>query len=145
MNLAPVLHHVGIVVPDLDEMALMMAALGLAEDYRGYVPQFHALCVFTTGNGGSPIEFVIPDGGPLRKFNKGMGGMHHLAYIVDSLDTKAAELAAEGKKMLEPEHVQGAGRFLCNFLSPVYTRGLTIEYIQLQHDGGGVAPLGGRP
>jgi len=92
----------------------------------------------------SGCEFVIPDGGPLRKFNKGMGGMHHLAYIVDSLDTKAAELAAEGKKMLEPEHVQGAGRFLCNFLSPVYTRGLTIEYIQLQHDGGGVAPLGGR-
>ena len=140
--LAPILHHVGIVVPDSDEMALMMAALGLEEDYRGYVPQFHALCVFTKGNGASPIEFVIPDGGPLLKFNKGMGGMHHLAYLVDSLDAKAAELAADGKKMLEPEHVQGAGRFLCNFLSPVYTRGLTIEYIQLQDGGAGT---GDRP
>jgi catechol 2,3-dioxygenase-like lactoylglutathione lyase family enzyme len=131
MTLAPVLHHVGIVVPDADEMAAMMAVLGLVEDYRGYVPQFQALCIFTKGNGASPVEFVIPDGGPLLKFNKGMGGLHHLAYVVDSLDAKAAEVEAQGMKLLEPAHVKGAGPFLCNFLSPVYTRGLTIEYIEL--------------
>ncbi|MBC7519628.1 MAG: VOC family protein, partial [Sandarakinorhabdus sp.] len=74
MTDGPVLHHVGIVVPDADEMAAMMAVLGLVEDYRGYVPQFQALCIFTNGNGASPVEFVIPDGGPLMKFNKGMGG-----------------------------------------------------------------------
>jgi catechol 2,3-dioxygenase-like lactoylglutathione lyase family enzyme len=129
---APVLHHVGIVVPDEAEMAAMMAVLGLVEDYRGVVPIFKALCVFTQGNGASPVEFVIPHGGPLAKFNKGMGGLHHLAYVVDSLDAKAAELAAQGIKLLEPEHVQGAGRFRCNFLSPVYTRGLTVEYVELQ-------------
>lgn len=128
----PVLHHVGIVVPSSDEMAAMMAVLGLVEDYRGYVPTFQALCVFTQGNGASPVEFVIPDGGPLLKFNKGMGGLHHLAYVVDSLDAKAAEVEAQGMKLLEPVHVQGAGRFRCNFLSPVYTRGLTIEYVELQ-------------
>jgi hypothetical protein len=27
--------------------------------------------------------------------------------------------------------VKGAGNFLCNFLSPVYTRGITIEFVQL--------------
>lgn len=128
----PVLHHVGIVVPDEGEMAAMMAVLGLVEDYRGYVPVFQALCVFTRGNGASPVEFVVPDGGPLAKFNKGMGGLHHLAYVVDSLDAKQAEVEAQGMKLLEPRHVQGAGRFLCNFLSPVYTRGLTIEYVELQ-------------
>ncbi|MBV8971430.1 MAG: VOC family protein [Sphingomonadaceae bacterium] len=127
----PVLHHVGIVVPDADEMAAMMATLGLTEDYRGYVPEFHALCVFTHGNGASPVEFVIPDGGPLLKFNKGMGGLHHLAYLTDSLDLKAAELEAQGAKFLEAEHVKGAGPFRCNFVSPIYTRGLTIEYIEL--------------
>ncbi len=128
---APVLHHVGIVVPDEDEMIAMMATLGLAEDYRGYVPEFHALCVFTHGNGASPVEFVVPNGGPLLKFNKGMGGLHHLAYLTDSLDAKAAELAATGAKFLEAEHVKGAGPFRCNFVSPIYTRGLTIEYIEL--------------
>ncbi len=127
----PQLHHVGIVVPDEDEMASMMAVLGLAEDFRGYVPEFQALCVFVQGNGASPVEFVIPDGGPLLKFNKGMGGLHHLAYVVESLDAKAAELAAQGMKLLEPVHVKGAGPFRCNFLSPVYTRGLTVEYVEL--------------
>ena len=132
MTSAPaVLHHVGIVVPDADEMAAMMTTLGLVEDHRGYVPEFFALCVFTKGNGASPVEFVIPDGGPLLKFNKGMGGLHHLAYLVDSLDAKAAELAAQGMKLLEDRHVKGAGPFWCNFLSPIYTRGLTVEYIQL--------------
>lgn len=126
-----VLHHVGIVVPDADEMAAMMATLGLEEDYRGYVPEFFALCVFTKGNGASPVEFVIPDGGPLLKFNKGMGGLHHLAYLVDSLDAKAAEIAAQGMRFLEDVHVKGAGSFRCNFLSPIYTRGLTVEYIEL--------------
>ena len=126
-----VLHHVGIVVPDADEMASMMTTLGLVEDYRGYVPEFHALCVFTRGNGASPVEFVIPDDGPLLKFNKGMGGLHHLAYLTANLDAKAAELAANGMKLLEENHVKGAGAFRCNFLSPIYTRGLTIEYIEL--------------
>ncbi len=131
MSEAPVLHHVGIVVPDADEMAAMMATLGLAEDYRGYVPEFSALCVFTRGNGASPVEFVIPNGGPLLKFNKGLGGLHHLAYLTASLDAKAAELAAQGMRFLEDRHVKGAGPFRCNFLSPIYTRGLTVEYIEL--------------
>lgn len=127
----PVLHHVGIVVPDEAEAHAMMAVLGLTEDFRGYVPTFHALCIFTHGNGASPIEFVVPDGGPLLKFNKGFGGLHHLAYLTDSLDRTAAEVEAKGMRLLEPEHVKGAGDFRCNFLSPVYTRGLTIEYIEL--------------
>ena len=126
-----ILHHVGIVVPDVSEMAAMMATLGLAEDYRGYVPQFHALCVFTKGNGGSPVEFVIPDGGPLLAFNKGMGGLHHLAYLTDNLDAKAAALATEGMRFVADTHVKGAGPFRCNFLSPIYTRGLTVEYVEL--------------
>jgi catechol 2,3-dioxygenase-like lactoylglutathione lyase family enzyme len=127
----PVLHHVGIVVPDEAELATMMATIGLEEDYRGYVPEFSALCIFTQGNGASPVEFVIPDGGPLLKFNKGMGGLHHLAYVTPDLDRLAEEIEAKGMKFIEPRPVKGAGPFLCNFLSPIYTRGLTIEYVQL--------------
>ena len=126
-----VLHHVGIVVPDADEMTAMMTTLGLVEDYRGYVPEFSALCVFTKANGASPVEFVIPDGGPLLKFNRGMGGLHHLAYLTDDLDAKAVELAAAGMRFIQDKHVCGAGPFRCNFLSPIYTRGLTVEYIEL--------------
>jgi catechol 2,3-dioxygenase-like lactoylglutathione lyase family enzyme len=125
------LHHVGIVQPSEADAKALMALLGLEEDYRGFVPQWSALCIFTVAKGGSPIEFVIPDGGPLERFNKGAGGLHHIALQVPSLRDLAKALEAEGMKLLEPEPVKGAGPFLCNFLSPVYTRGITIEFVEL--------------
>jgi len=127
----PLLHHVGIVQPSEADALTLMALMGLEEDYRGFVPKWSALCIFTKAAGGSPIEFVIPDGGPLERFNKGAGGLHHVALQVPSLDALAAELEQQDMKLLEPEHVKGAGDFLCNFLSPVYTRGITIEFVQL--------------
>ncbi len=131
MNFGPPLHHVGIVQPSEEDALQMMSLLGLQEDYRGFVPQFSALCIFTRRTEGSPIEFVIPDGGPLERFNKGAGGLHHIALQVPDLDVLADELAAQDMRLLEPSHVKGAGNFLCNFLSPVYTRGVTIEYVQI--------------
>lgn len=130
MNFPP-LHHVGIVQPSEEDAQTLMALMGLEEDYRGFVPQFSALCIFTKRSSGSPIEFVVPDGGPLEKFNKGAGGLHHIALEVPDLDALARDLARQEMRLLEPEHVKGAGPFLCNFLSPVYTRGVTIEYVQL--------------
>ncbi|WP_430425419.1 VOC family protein [Phenylobacterium sp.] len=130
----PILHHVGIVMPDEEDVANMMALMGLEEDYRGFVPEWQALCIFTTPRGASPIEFVVPSGGPLANFNKGAGGLHHVALQVPDLDALAARLATDDMKLLEPKHVKGAGPFLCNFLSPIYTRGITIEYVQLLAD-----------
>ncbi len=125
------LHHVGFVQPTEEDALEAIALLGLEEDYRGFVPQWSALCIFTKAATGSPIEFVVPEGGPLAKFNKGAGGLHHLAFQVPDLNALRRDLEAEGMKFLEPEHVKGAGDFLCNFLSPIYTRGLTVEYVQL--------------
>ncbi len=131
MKIHPFLHHVGIVQPDERDALEQMSLLGLEEEYRGFVPQWSALCIFTTGGKGSQIEYVIPNGGPLAHFNKGAGGFHHIALQVPDLDAIALELQAHGMKLLEVEHVRGAGRFLCNFLSPGFTRGLTVEYVQL--------------
>lgn len=126
----PPLHHVGIVQPSEEEALAFMDLMGLHEDYRGYVPQFHALCIFTRRASGSPVELVVPDGGPLLKFNRGAGGLHHIAFEVPDLDALVRELAEKDMALLEPEHVKGAGNFLCNFLSPIYTRGITVEYVQ---------------
>ena len=125
------LHHVGIVRPTEEDALGLMSLLGLQEDFRGYVPKWSALCIFTKPLGASPVEFVIPSGGPLASFNKGAGGLHHLAFEVKDLDETARRLQDEGMRLLEPEHVKGAGPFLCNFLSPVFTRGVTIEFVQL--------------
>ncbi|HEX4179447.1 MAG TPA: VOC family protein [Caulobacteraceae bacterium] len=127
----PPLHHVGIVQPSEEDALALMALLGLEEDYRGFVEQWSALCIFTKRLSGSPVEFVIPDGGPLARFNKGAGGLHHIALQVPDLEKLARGLEAEGMKLLEAAHVKGAGNFLCNFLSPVYTRGIIIEFVQV--------------
>jgi methylmalonyl-CoA/ethylmalonyl-CoA epimerase len=127
----PPLHHVGIVQPSEQDALALMNLLGLEEDYRGFVEQWSATCIFTKKLNGSPIEFVIPSGGPLERFNKGAGGLHHIALQVPDLEKLTRGLEAQGMKLLETSPVKGAGNFLCNFLSPVYTRGLIVEFVQL--------------
>jgi methylmalonyl-CoA/ethylmalonyl-CoA epimerase len=130
MNQRPPLHHVGIVQPSESDALFLINLLGLEEDYRGFVPQWSALCIFTKAERRSPIEFVIPRGGPLERFNKGAGGLHHIALEVPDLAALALSFEAENVKLLEPAPIKGAGPFMCNFLGPSYTRGLTIEFVQ---------------
>jgi catechol 2,3-dioxygenase-like lactoylglutathione lyase family enzyme len=127
------LHHVGIVVPSEERADELMELLGLVEEARGYVEPYEALCIFTAGNGGSALELVVPSGGRLREFNRGMGGLHHVAVAVGCLAELTAELAEQGIPLLEREPVQGAGPFLCNFLAPVYTRGMIVEFVEELH------------
>ena len=125
------LHHVGIVQPSEEDAQAMMAVLGLQEDYRGFVAQWSALCIFTRADKGSLIEFVVPQGGPLEGFNKGAGGLHHIALEVKDLVETMRAYEAKGMKFLENEPVKGAGPFLCNFLGPAATRGVIVEFVQL--------------
>ena len=135
---SPPLHHVGIIQPSEAEALALMGLLGIKEHYRGYVENWQALCIFTTPEGATPIEFVVPNGGPLAKFNKGFGGLHHIALTVPSLDLVKARVESEGMKLLTETHVKGAGSFLCNFLSPIFTRGIQVEFVELisNSDGG---------
>ena len=126
----PRLHHVGIVVPTEERAAALMGLLGLEEAFRGFVDQYKSLCIFTQGNGGSPLELVIPTGGVLQRFNQGIGGLHHIALAVPSLLVLAAELAQQGIRLTEKEPVRGAGPFMCNFLAPTYTKGVTVEFVE---------------
>ena len=128
--MTPEVHHTGIVVPSEARVQELMRLMQLTEWYRAYVPRWHALCIFTRPGNRSPIEFVVADDGPLRRFNRGIGGVHHIALAVESLDSVAERLAGEGMRLLETEHVKGAGPFLCNFLSPIQTRGVQVEYVQ---------------
>jgi catechol 2,3-dioxygenase-like lactoylglutathione lyase family enzyme len=94
------------------------------------VAPYEATCIFTVGNGGSQIELVVPEEGPLAKFNRGAGGLHHVALTVASISEVARELDERGIKLLETEPIRGAGNFLCNFLPPAATRGVIVEFIE---------------
>ncbi len=124
----PALHHVGIVVPDESLVTMWVDLFGLEMGRRQFVPAYEAECIFTQGPRGL-IEFVVPRGGVLAKFNKGMGGLHHVAFEVDDIVLAAKQLNEQGVELLESEPVD-AGPLLINFISPIYTRGVTVELVQ---------------
>jgi hypothetical protein len=119
-----------------------MALLGLQERRRGYVPKYQSLCIFCGNGTGPDIEFVIPSGGRLKEFNRGAGGLHHIALAVPDLAEAAEELSAQGIPLLEDTPVRGAGDFLLNFLSPVYTDGVIVEFVELVSDPGSAGDSG---
>ncbi|MBN9669875.1 VOC family protein [Roseibium aggregatum] len=129
---APKIHHVGIVMPDMESADHFMALFGHKEEYRGFVPEFECWCLFCHAPAGqAAVELVVPTGGSLSKFNKGAGGLHHYAIETENLVELQRQFATKDMPMLKPEPVKGAGNFICNFLSPVVTRGILIEFVEL--------------
>lgn len=124
------LHHVGIILPSLDQAETFMQSMGFTESYRGFVTEWSCWCIFVKGNQGAAIELVVAEDGPLKRFNKGAGGVHHFAFQVDDIVAKSRELEERGFKMLEKNPIKGAGDFLCNFINPVTTRGIMMELVQ---------------
>jgi catechol 2,3-dioxygenase-like lactoylglutathione lyase family enzyme len=128
------LHHVGIIVADAEQVDLLAALLGLVRGADEYVAEYEAQCYFTgaPGGAGAAIEFIVPrPGSKLTKFNKGFGGLHHIALEVDDLADASAALRERGVKLLE-DHPVDAGSLLINFVPPLYTRGFIVEFIQVK-------------
>jgi methylmalonyl-CoA/ethylmalonyl-CoA epimerase len=107
-----------------------MKTMGFREDYRGFVEPWSCWCIFTRAATDSVIEIVVPEGGPLAKFNKGLGGVHHFAFEVDDIAKATHWAEQQGMRMVEPKAIKGAGDFWCNFLSPASTRGVQIEFVE---------------
>jgi methylmalonyl-CoA/ethylmalonyl-CoA epimerase len=124
------LHHVGVVLPSLEDAARHMETFGLVEDYRGFVAPWHSWCIFTKPESGTAIELVVATDGPLLRFNKGIGGVHHFAYQIEDFAEAERWCAANDLPLLEPQAIKGAGNFLCNFIHPAATRGIQIELVQ---------------
>ena len=122
------LHHVGLIVPELQAAQELLQTLGLEAGREQYVPEYEADCIFAGGADGC-LELIVPRGGKLSKFNKGMGGLHHIAIEVDDLQATSDSLRARGMELLEQEPVD-AGPIRINFLPPIYTRGIIVEFIE---------------
>ncbi len=121
-------HHVGIIVPSEEQAIVLTELLGLETGRREYVEKYQALCIFTKGEAGV-IEWIVPQGGPLAKFNKGCGGIHHVAIEVESLDEITKIIEAKGAKLLEETPVN-AGPIQIQFLSQIFTKGINIEFVE---------------
>jgi methylmalonyl-CoA/ethylmalonyl-CoA epimerase len=126
-----ILHHVGIVVHDEEVVKQFCKLFNLKEDYRGYVPEYNALCIFMRGNGKSSIEFVIPSNGKLKDFNGGKGGLHHIAFKTSDLNKAKTELEQNNVKFIQHDPVKGAGNFVVNFTKPKSSKRILVELIEM--------------
>ena len=125
------LHHVGIIMTSMERAEAFLELFGLEKDYMEYVDAYHADCLFTKySDRESPVELVIPTEGVLTEYNKGKGGIHHIAFEVEDVEAARQEFEAKGMEMLEKEAVEGAGDIIVNFLRPRYGLGVLVEFVQ---------------
>lgn len=126
------MHHVGVVLPTLEAVNNLVTILGLEKDYQGFVESYQADLIFTKyGEHESPIEFIVPhEGSVLKEFNGGKGGIAHIAFEVDDVETVRREFEAKGLGMLEQKAVKGTDDIVVNFLRPRYSEHILFEFVQ---------------
>lgn len=126
------IHHVGVVLPTIEQAERLIELFGMEEDYRGYVKSYQADLIFTKYGPmlESPIEFIIPRAGVLTQFNNGKGGIAHIAFEVDDVAAAGKELEERGMGMLETAPVEGTSDIMVNFIRPKYTEGILFELVE---------------
>ena len=127
------IHHIGLVVEDIDEYKKMFENLfGLEEKGRYMVNVFNAECSFLLVNN-TYIELVRPlaDDGLGRYLKKhGSGSLHHICYIVDDIEEAFEYLTKEkGLRSLSeaPKNIPSFENAV--FFHPKDTGNLLIEIV----------------
>jgi methylmalonyl-CoA/ethylmalonyl-CoA epimerase len=102
------LHHIGLVVPHLSELVEVFRSLGLKQATQPEsdpIQKVTASFIASDKGEGTYIELVEPlsDDSPVTNFLKGTGGgLHHLCFKVDDIDSVVDELVEKGFKLVSP-------------------------------------------
>ncbi|MGN6033514.1 MAG: methylmalonyl-CoA epimerase [Thermomicrobiales bacterium] len=127
------LHHVGIVVADLDAAAERYAALGFTDGDRFAVPeQLIEAITYHAGPSGY-VELIAPtdpEGAISRYMAKRGEGMHHVAFAVDDLAAELDALAAKGVRLIDEAPRIGAHGWRVAFIHPESCNGVLVELVQ---------------
>ena len=125
------MHHIGIVMTSMEKAERFMEKFGLETDYVEYVEAYKADCLFTKHRPDeTPLELVIPKEGVLTEYNKGKGGIHHIAFSADDVEAVKKQYEEQGLMMLEKTAVEGAGGIIVNFLRPRFGEGILVEFVE---------------
>lgn len=126
------LHHVGIVVPSIEEaLPFYRATAGFRPRQVRNIPDQHVRVVFLTA-GNTLVELVEPldDTSGVAKFlaARGRPTLHHLCFAVDDLAGTLDRLAASGVELIDRAPRRGAEGDVA-FLHPRAADGVLIELI----------------
>ena len=136
------LHHVAIVVPSLAEARqTYVERLGLESDGEvEHVPD-QKVNVLVCRAGSQRIELVEPAApdSPVSAFlAKRGGGLHHLAYRVESVERSLEALKAAGLRLIDTAPRMGAHGTRIAFVHPSAANGVLTELVEVpaRHDSG---------
>ena len=126
-------NHVAIAVNDIEgALHFWRDGLGLAVEQVEDVPSQKAVVAFISV-GDSEIELVQPtaEGTGVAKFlaERG-GGMHHLCFEVDDIDSMLAELKAKGVRLINESALVLPGRKIA-FVHPKSSGGVLVELYEV--------------
>jgi len=132
----PCLHHVGIVVGNLEEAVARYQALGFGPGERFAIPEQHVVAVtFASGPGWTELISPTDPVGPIARFHAKRGdSLHHVAYAVPDLDATLARLAAAGIRLIDPHPRTGTHGWRIAFLHPESCNGVLTELVEHNED-----------
>jgi methylmalonyl-CoA/ethylmalonyl-CoA epimerase len=127
-----VLHHVAVVVANLDEALARYQTLGFSDGER-FVLAEQAVEVVTLRSGSGWIELIRPTDpdGPIARYLAKRGeGVHHVAYAVPDLMATLNELRAAGIRLIDTAPRVGAHGWRIAFVHPESCAGVLTELVQ---------------
>jgi methylmalonyl-CoA/ethylmalonyl-CoA epimerase len=127
------LHHLGIVVNDLDAASRRYEALGFGPGEWFEMPE-QGVVLVTFHAGPGMVEIISPtdpEGAIARFLNKRGDGMHHIAYRVDDIQAELNRLAAEGVRLIDETPRFGAHGWRVAFIHPESCCGVLTELVQV--------------
>lgn len=128
----PVLHHVAVVVADLDEAVARYRQLGFGGEER-FVLAEQAVEVATFRSGQGWIEMICPTDpeGPIARFLVKRGeGLHHVAYAIPDLPAVLAGLGDAGVRLIDTVPRTGAHGWRIAFIHPESCGGVLTELVE---------------
>ena len=126
------LHHVGIVVADLDAAIAQYEAMGFRKGERHDIPEQEIIAVtFRAGPGW--VELIQPTDaeGPIARYMAKRGeGTHHVAYAVDNIVAAMNQLRDAGIRLIDETPRSGAHGWKIGFIHPEACHGVLTELVQ---------------
>jgi len=126
------IHHVGIVVADLEKaMSFWRDLLGLAL-VKTAVVQDQGVKAALLKAGESEIELLEPiaaESGVGKFLARRGGGLHHVCFETEDVDSELSRARAKGIQLIDQRPRPGLAGMIC-FLHPKATRGVLVEYAQ---------------
>ena len=127
------IHHVALVVDNIEESLSIWNTLGLKVDRIREVPEQEARIAFLQ-LGESEIELVEPttDGSGISRYLEKRGpGMHHLCIEVEGIEGILDRLNNHGFKLINATPQVGNGGRKYAFIHPESTKGVLVELYEL--------------